>query len=79
MMLYSTSQMLKKVTTANGECIECKKIINNNFYSTYFIFWRKTFKNGKSSFSVEYDCGEQVWTNKNFISFLNDDLWYIVD
>ncbi len=67
-MTYTTSQMLKKVTEVNGKCLECIKILGQNIYSTYFIYHKKTFKNGKVSFCVEYDNGEETWTNFDFES-----------
>ena len=74
--IYSTSEMIKFVVNSKGKCIEARKIINQDWHSTYFIFHKKTFKNGKINFGVNYDSGEQNWTNFDFIEFYKDDKWY---
>ena len=66
MTIYSTQQMLNQVIQIQGKCLECVKILGQNIYSTYFIAYKKTFKNGKISFVVDYDNGEEVWTNFDF-------------
>jgi len=66
MKIYTTQQMLKKVMEKSGDCLECMKILGTNIYSTYFIYHKKTFKNGKISFGVEYDNGIDTWTNYGF-------------
>lgn len=76
MKTYTTDQVLQKVAKAKGKCLECQKILGKNIYSTYFIYHKKTFKNGKISFCVEYDNGEETWTNFDFEN-LKDCRWMI--
>jgi hypothetical protein len=70
-MCYSTKQMLKKVAKAQGNCLECLKILGENIYATYFIYHKKTFKNGKITFVVDYDNDEEIWTNFDFENLKN--------
>jgi hypothetical protein len=78
MTIYSTQQMLNQVIEVEGKCLECVKILGQNIYSTYFIAYKKTFKNGKIRFLVDYDNGEEVWTNFDFENLKNYN-WKIYD
>jgi len=71
MQVYTTKEMLKKVIEQKGNCLECIKMLGQNIYSTYFIYHEKTFKNGKINFVVDYDNGEETWTNFDFENLKN--------
>ena len=72
---YTTTEMLQKVIEANGHCLEYRKILSHNWYSTYFIYHKRTYKNGKITFMVDYDSSEYTWTNYDFLEFNADDIW----
>ena len=68
--------MLKNVENGKGKCFEFMKVINQNWHSTYFIYHKRTFKNGKITFVVDYDSGPQTWSNYDFLEFNINDKWY---
>ena len=75
-MICTTQEMLKKVVEKNEDCLECVRIIGENIHTTYFIYHKKTFKNGKISFCVDW-YGEETWTNYDFLELYKNKKWLV--
>ncbi len=73
--MYNTTEILKIVQENQGKMIKIERIINESWVSQYFIYHKKTFKNGKVNFIVVNNGVDEVWTNYDFQNFLGNEKW----
>ena len=76
--MLTTREIINIAVQNKGNCIQVERIVCQNWVSTYFIYLKKRFKNGKISLIVDNHCKERMWTNYEFLETYENDVWQVI-